>query len=167
MLAVAVAMKRKTFTVLLALVLLSTHLPVALAQQASSGDWSVVQQIKTNERLVVKKKDGKQVKGEMIEASDTALTIDRDGKPLGIPRTDVRQVYVISEKAKKGKWAGIGAGIGAGAGTGIGAVKYSDDVDDSEVYVVIGLLIGAGAGAVGGMLFGQSKRNRVMVYEAR
>lgn len=51
--------------------------------------------------------------------------------------------------------------------TGIGAVKYSPNVDDSEVYIVGGLLIGAGAGAIGGMLFGQSKRNRTMVYDAR
>ena len=63
----------------------------------------------------------------MIEATDTTLTIDRDGKPLSIARADVRQVYVIEGKAQKGKWALIGAGIGAGAGAGIGAIKYSPD----------------------------------------
>jgi hypothetical protein len=157
----------KPLSLLLVLLFLLSHAPLALAQTASSNDWRAVQQIKTNEKLFVRQKDGKEHKGEMIEASETALTIDRNGKPLSIPRTDVRQVYVVSGKAAKGKWALIGAGIGAGAGAGIGAVKYSPDRDDSEVWITVGLLIGTGVGAVGGMLFGQSRRSRVMVYDAR
>ena len=161
-------MKHKSLSLLLVILLLCAYSPLAFSQQsASSNDWTVVQQIKTDGKLFVRQKDGKEFKGEMIEASETALTIDRDGKPFSIPRSDVRQVYVTSGKAEKGKWALIGAGIGAGAGTGIGAVKYSSSVDDSRIYVVMGLLLGTGAGAVGGMLFGQSKRNRVMVYDAR
>jgi hypothetical protein len=167
MLAMPIAMKRKPFTLLLIFLLLSTHSPFAFSQQASSNDWAMVQQIKTNEKLIVRQKDGKEIKGEMIEASDTALTIDRNGKPLSIPRADVRQVSVIAGKAAKGKWALIGAGIGAGAGAGIGAVKYSPDSDDSEVFISGGLLIGTGVGAVTGMLFGQTRRKRVMVYDAR
>lgn len=160
-------MKRKSVSILLVLLCLSSYSPLALAQQASSNDWAVVQQLRTNEKLVIKKKDGKEVKGEMIEASDTALTIDRDGKPLSIPRADVRHVYRIEGKAEKGKWALIGAGIGAGAGTGIGATKYRSDRDDYEIYIYMGTLIGTGVGAVSGLLFGQSRRNRVMVYDAR
>lgn len=161
-------MKPKTVSLLLALLLVSSHAPLAFAQQlAASSDWAVVQQVKTNEKLIVRKKDGKEVTGEMIEASETALTIDRDGKPLSIPRADVRQLYVTSGKAAKGKWALIGAGIGAGAGTGIGAAKYSPDRDDSEIWIGMGLLIGTGVGALGGLVFGQSRRNRVMVYDAR
>jgi hypothetical protein len=160
-------MKHKSVSLLLVLLLFSSYSPLAMAQEASSNNWTVVQQIKTNEKLVVRKKDGKELKGEMIEASDTALTIDRDGKPLSIPRNDVRQVYVIEGKAQKGTWALIGAGIGAGAGTGIGYAKYSPNVDDSELYIAMGLMIGAGVGAVSGMLFGQSRRKRAMVYDAR
>lgn len=158
-------MKRKTIPLLLVVVLLSANAPLALAQQSiATNNWSAVQQLQTNERLVVKQKNGKELKGLMIEATDTTLTIDRDGKPLAISRADVRQVYVVEGKAAKGKWALIGAGIGAGAGTGIGYAKYSPNSDDSEIYIAMGLLIGAGAGAVGGLLFGQSKRKRTMVY---
>ena len=156
----------KLLSVLLATLLLCTNSTIAFAQQPANA-WSNVQQIRTNEKLFVRQKNGKELKGEMIEATDTTLTIDRDGKPFSIPRTDVRQVYVTEGKAEKGKWAAIGAGIGAGAGTGIGAIKYSDSVDDSRTYVFMGLLIGTGAGAVGGLLFGQSRRNRTMVYDAR
>src|ERR1700752_4920260 len=106
-------MKRKRLPVLLVLLLLSSHVPLAFSQQASSNDWSVVQQIKTDARILVKQKNGKEVKGSMIEATDTTLTIDRGGKPLGLPRADVRQVYVLEGKAQKGKWALIGAGVGA------------------------------------------------------
>lgn len=159
-------MKHKTITFLVILVLLSTHTPLAFAQSSATNNWSAVQQLRTNERLVVKQKNGKELKGRMIEASDSTLTIDRDGKPVAIARTDVRQVDVIEGKAAKGKWALIGAGIGTGVGGGIGAAKYRSDRDDYDIYIHMGLLIGAGAGAVGGMLFGQSKRKRVMVYSA-
>ncbi len=160
-------MNRKLLSLLLVVLFLSSYTPLAFSQQASSNSWAVVQQIRTSADVIVKKMDGKQVKGEMIEASETSLTIDDDGKPLSIPRADVRQVYVIEGKAKKGKWAWIGTGIGAGAGAAIGAVKYSENVDDSFIYVPMGMLIGSGIGAVGGLVFGASKRQRVMVYDAR
>jgi hypothetical protein len=157
-------MKRKTLPLLLVLLLLSSHTPLAFSQTPSLSEWGSVQKIRTNERLFVRQKNGKEIKGRMIEASDTTLTIDRDGKPFSIARGDVRQVYVVSGTAQKGKWALIGAGIGAGTGTAIGYSKYSPDSDDSEIYIPIGLLIGAGSGALGGMLFGQSTRKRELVY---
>jgi len=94
------------------------------------------------------------------------LTIDRDGKPFSIPRADVRQVYIVEGKAQKGKWALIGAGVGAGAGAGIGYAKYSPNRDDSEIWVPVGLMFGAGIGAVSGFLFGQTTRKRTLVYAA-
>jgi hypothetical protein len=157
-------MKRKTLPLLLGVFLISGQSSWAVAQSGSSNNWSAVQQIGTDEKIVVKKKDGKESKGRMIEASDTTLRIDRDGKPLEIPRADVRNVHVISGKAEKGKWALIGAGIGGAAGTGIGATKYRSDRDDYGIYIYMGALIGVGAGAVGGLLFGQSRRDRKLVY---
>jgi len=157
----------KTISVLLVLLFLSAHTPLIFAQQtASLSDWAAVQQIKTNEKLFVRQKNGKEVSGKMIEASDTALTIDRDGKPVHIPRADVRQVYVVEGKAAKGKWALIGAGIGAGAGAGMGAVKYSPNRDDSQIWIPVGLMFGAGIGAVSGLAFGQTTRKRTLVYAA-
>jgi len=160
-------MKSKALPVILVLLLVFSYSPLAFAQTASINDWAGVQRLNTNEKLLVKQKDGKQVKGRMIEATDTTLTIDRDGKPFSIARNDVRQIYVIEGKAQKGKWALIGAGIGAGAGAGIGATKFSRDRDDSEIWIPVGLLFGTGIGAVTGLVFGQSNRSRVMVYDAR
>ena len=157
-------MKHKTLPLFLVLLLLSTHVPLAFSQSPSLSSWASVQQIKTNERLFVRQKNGKEIKGRMIEASDTTLTIDRDGKPFNIARGDVRQVYTVSGTAQKGKWALIGAGIGAGTGTAIGYAKYSPDSDDSSIYIPIGLIIGAGSGALGGLLFGATTRRRELVY---
>lgn len=160
-------MKRKSLPLLLAVILVSTQTSWAITQQtAPSNDWSAVQQITTDAKLVVKRKDGKEFKGRMIEASETTLRIDRDGKPFDIPRAEVRQVQLIAGKAQKGKWALIGTGIGGAAGTGIGATKYRSDRDDYEVYIYVGTLIGLGAGAVTGLLIGQAQRKRVLVYTA-
>jgi hypothetical protein len=157
----------KSVAVLLVLLLLSAHTPLVFAQQAGSfSDWGAVQRIRTNEKLFVRQKNGKELKGEMIEASDTALTIDRDGKPLIIPRSDVRQVYVVHGKAQKGKWALIGAGVGAGVGAAIGYAKYSPSHDDSEIWVPVGLLFGTGIGAASGLVFGQTSRKRDLIYAA-
>jgi hypothetical protein len=158
-------MQRKTLPLLLIAALVLTQTSWAAAQQTTSANnWTAVQRIGTDEKVVVKRKDGKEFKGRMIEASETTLRIDRDGKPFEIARTDVRRVEVSEGKAQKGKWALIGAGIGGAAGTGIGAVKYSPDSDDSEIYIGMGLLLGVGIGAVSGMLFGQTKRSRTTVY---
>ena len=160
-------MKSRTLSVIVVLLLLSSHAPLAFSQQASSNDWTVVQGIKTDAKVLVKQKNGKEVKGSMIEATDTALTIDREGKPFSIARADVRQVYVMEGKAQKGKWALIGAGVGAGVGAAIGRSKYSPNRDDSEIWTSVGLMFGTGAGAAGGFLFGMSTRKRVMVFDAR
>jgi len=141
-----------------------TQLPVAFGQQGSSNDWSAVQQINTNAKLIVKQKNGEEVKGSMIEANDNTLTIERDGKPFAIARTDVRAVSITRGKAEKGKWAAIGAGIGAGAGAGLGFTKYRSNWDDYEIYPVMGLIIGTGVGAVSGFVFGQTRRKHELVY---
>ena len=160
-------MKRKLIPLFLVVALLSTATPLAFAQQSgSTSDWSSVQRLNTNARLVVKQKNGKEIKGLMIEATDNTLTIDRDGKPVSIARDDVRYVHLIEGKAEKGKWALIGAGVGAGVGAGIGRAKYSPDRDDSEIWTYVGFLYGVGIGAAGGLLLGQSKRKRVVVYNA-
>lgn len=160
-------MKIKFVSLLLMFILASGHSSIIWAQTTSANDWSSVQAIGINEPLVVKAKDGKEISGKMIEATDQSLTIDRKGKPLMIPRSEVREIYRVRGKAAKGKWALIGAGAGAAAGTGIGATKYSPHRDDSEIWLGMGLLIGTGAGAVTGLLFGQSRQKRELIYSAQ
>jgi ABC-type nitrate/sulfonate/bicarbonate transport system permease component len=49
----------------------------------------------------------------------------------------------------------------------VGATKYRADRDDYGIYIYMGTLIGTGVGAVSGLLFGQSRRSRDLVYDAR
>lgn len=163
-------MKTKVFSLLIVgTVLLAQH-PVAIAQghgpRTSVHDWTAVQAMATDERLIVKQRDGKTIEGRMIEATETNLTLSRNNKVVHISRGSIRQIHQSKEKAAKGKWALIGAGVGGGAGAGIGATKVSQNRDDSEIWLPIGLAIGAGTGAVTGLLFGASRRNRILIYEA-
>ena len=155
-------MKYKLIPLFLVVSLLSTFTPLAFAQQsASTNDWTAVQRLTTNARLVVKQKNGKEVKGLMIEATENTLTIDRNGKPVSIARGDVRHIQLIEGKASKAMWALIGAGIGAGVGAAIGATKYESN---SEIWLPVGIMFGTGIGAAGGVLIGQTRRKRIMVY---
>ncbi len=159
-------MKAKLFSLLLAGSMFMAS-PLALVQaQGTVSDWSAVQRVGTDERLIVKQKDGKTVEGRMIEASETNLTLSRNGKVINIPRDSILQIQHSKGKAAKGKWALIGAGIGGAAGAGIGGAKSGSVIDDGGIYVVAGLVIGAGAGAVGGALFGASRRQREVIYMA-
>ncbi len=160
-------MKPKLFSLLLAGALFLAQSPVALVRaQGSVRDWSAVKSVGTDVRLIVKQKDGKTIEGRMIEASETNLTLSRDGKVVNIPRDSVQQIQHSRGKSAKGKWALIGAGIGGAVGGGIGAAKFSSGRDDSEIWLPVGLIFGAGAGAVTGLIFGASRRQRELIYVA-
>ncbi|HEX4900745.1 MAG TPA: hypothetical protein VFV61_09445 [Pyrinomonadaceae bacterium] len=158
-------MTTKVLSLLLIAAIFSTYSPKSFAQGATTS-WAGVQALAADERLIVKQKDGKTVEGRMIEASETNLTMSRNGKVLNVARSDIAQLYHSTGKAAKGKWSAIGAGVGAGAGFGIGAAKYSPHVDDSEIYMGFGLVLGAGIGALTGMAIGASKRHRTLIYQA-
>lgn len=141
--------------------------PLALVRaQGSFHDWSRVQAIKVDERLIVKQKDGRTLSGTMIEATENNLTFSRGGKVVNIPRSNVQQIETSTGKASKGKWALIGAGVGAAAGGGIGAAKASSVSDDGGIYTLAGLLIGTGAGAATGVFIGANQRHRELIYTA-
>lgn len=160
-------MKTRVFSILLVGILLSAQSSLVLVQaQRSLHDWSTVQAVRADERLIVKQKDGKTIEGKMIEATETNLTLSRDSKVVNISRDSIQQIEISRGKAEKGKWAAIGAGIGAATGGGIGAVQASHASDDGGIYTVAGLVIGAGAGAVGGLAFGASRRHRELIYTA-
>lgn len=164
-------MKTKTLSLLIALLvvgaLLSAQLPIARAQgpslQASGRDWSAVQAMATDERLIVKQKDGKTIEGKMIEASETNLTLSRNSKVVNVSRDSIQQIQHSKGKAAKGKWALIGAGIGAGTGGAIGQSKVESD---AEIWLPVGFIFGTGIGAGVGALFGATRRKRTLIYEA-
>jgi hypothetical protein len=158
-------MIKKFISMMTLVVLLASPSQFAFGQ-TTAGNWSAVQAVPADDRLIVKQKDGRTVEGKMIEATDTNLTISRDGKVVNISRDAIRQIEHSSGKAEKGKWTLIGTGAGAAAGAGIGATKYRADRDDYGIYPVMGAVIGAGIGAVTGLMIGASRRKRELIYTA-
>lgn len=160
-------MSRKTTIVSVLLAITLVYSPLAIAQQPTgSSDWASVQAVPPGDALIVKLKDGRSVEGKLITVTGAELSLTRDNKNETFGRDRIFQVYARKRKAEKGKYAAIGAGIGAGAGLGIGLAKNSPPVDDGEIYPVVGTILGAGIGAVGGFLFGQAKRKRVLIYQS-
>lgn len=152
--------------ILLAITLI--YSPVAAAQQSASyGEWVSVKALLPGDEISIKLKDGKTVRGKLESVTDTALSVTRKkNRAETFNRDDVFQVYQLRGKASKAKYALIGAGIGAAVGGGAGAAKNSPNIDDGEIYTMVGIPLGAGIGALVGLLFGQSRRKRVLIYQA-
>lgn len=160
-------MKAKLFSLLIAAALIATQSSVALVNaQGSLTNWATVQAVRVDERLIVKQKDGKTIEGKMIEANDTNLSLSKSGKVVNISRDSIAEIQHSQGRAQKGKWAVIGTGIGAAAGAGIGAAKNSSTLDDGEIYILVGTVMGAGFGALGGALFGTTRRHRELIYRS-
>ena len=162
-------MKRITAVIaclLAATLLIATTAPAAFAQQSGDG-WANVQALSGDIDLSIKLKDGKTLRGEFSSVNDSELTILRKGKQQVIAKDTIAEIHRLDRKAEKGKYAAIGAGIGTAAGGGIGAVKASQTSDDGGIYTVVGVIMGAGFGALGGLAFGAAKRKHVLIYQAR
>jgi hypothetical protein len=161
-------MKRKPAIVSLCLAVILIYSPLAIAQQpVAPDDWSAVQQVAPGDNLVIDLKDGKSLKGKLSSVTTDELIIIRKNRNESIQKNTIAQIYRVKGKAEKGKYAAIGAGIGAGVGLGIGLAQNSPPKDDGEIYPIVATPLGAGIGAALGFLFGQTKRKRVLIYQAR
>lgn len=159
-------MKTRIFSLGLAIVMLASIPASSVRAQGSLHDWSTVQAIAIDERLIVKQKDGDTVEGRMIEATANNLSLSRGGKVMNVARDTISQIFRVKGKAAKTKWAAIGMGVGAVAGGGIGFAKAHSIADDGGIYVLAGLIIGAGGGAGAGAAFGATRRSRELIYTA-
>ena len=161
-------MRSKATIVSLLLTVTLICAPLVTAQQpVAPGDWSVVQGLPSGEEMVIRLKDGKSVKGKVTSVTSDELSLTRKHKTETVRREDISQIYHLKRKAEKGKYAAIGTGIGAGAGAGIGVAKKAPPGEYGDAFPLIGAALGAGIGALGGFLFGQAKRKRVLIYQAR
>jgi hypothetical protein len=160
-------MRRKTMILSMLLAVTLIYSPLGMAQQPLANDWSTVQSVPPGDGLIIQLKNGKSVKGKMSSVTGDELSLIRKNKSETVRRDNISQIHHLKRKAEKGKYAAIGAGIGGGSGLAIGLAKNSPPVDDGEIYPVVGTVLGAGIGALGGFLFGQAKRKRVLIYQAR
>ena len=162
-------MRTKVLVTCLALAFLVAQPPVALAQDQtapSTGTWENVRAAAPGERLEVKLKSGKTVKGTFVSASDGGLNLQRGGNDTSVNRDDVRQVYRVAAKSSSTP-ALIGAAVGAAVGAGgTAASAVTDDSEGVGAGAALLPLVGAGIGALVGLAFG-GRQKRVLIYQSQ
>jgi hypothetical protein len=133
-----------------------TPLLVLLLAAAQPGpplptDWKAFQSIPPGSRLVVHLHNREKIKGIFSEVSSDALVLTRGCRQERLDRTAINRVYRIA--GRQGRRTLIGTAVAGGIGLGVGGYLYNQGDFVPSVVPVFGL-IGAGMGALAGVLFG-------------
>jgi len=168
-------MKTKLTAICLSLIVLAqTPLVLAQSTQLSSDQaWEMVKQTFLGEKLEVKLKDGRKVKGEKILASDSELSLSlKDQQPTQFKRDEVREVRrtLPPDPDKQRFYSGVGVGAGLIAGVGVALAISQSDRNCSDcrgramglTTILVGFPL-AGS-LIGRKLGGGGKR--ILIYQA-
>jgi hypothetical protein len=115
-------------------------------------------------KLIVTKKDGQQIEGELITVKPTSLLLlNTDGKDESVDIADIRIITVV----KKSKaWLGFGIGFLAGASIATLVLILGDWMfDGTEWYVIIPALAGLGSGIIGGTVGANAGKDKTFQIE--
>lgn len=166
--------RRKRFAISLVLAVLLATPPGALAQEttAAVNDWASLKNVTAGSKLDVKLKNGKRVKGNLISASDTALSLSDRNKPAEINREEVLSIHEMRGMTAK-KAALIGAGVGGAIGAGLGIAAGENgqpnccfNITRLQGAAILGVPL-AGVGALAGFVVGKSGHKRALIYQAK
>lgn len=168
-------MRVKSLSISLAFILLALSATSAHAKQnaAPSRDWAVVKALANENKLIVKTKDGKKFEGTLTAVSDTNITITKKNQTFELDATIVAQVYLLTSKSVnksigEGALIGLAVGFGAGAIFGFALGGLEEGESRAGTAVVFGLffgIVGAGAGAFGGLISSLWKK-KTLIYVA-
>ena len=113
-------------------------------------------------KLIIAKKDGQQIEGELITVKPNALLLlNTEGKDVSVDVVDIRIIKIL-KKSKALSGAGIGLLIGGGIGA-LGALGAEDEdplqLLEGFEWVIVGIIAGASAivGAIIGAAAGTDK----------
>ncbi len=135
-------------------------LTIVVAAQPS--DWTGVVALPSGVSVRVESSAGRVQSGRFVRADSDHLTITAAGRPVQIPRADVRRLYRISER-HVGRYAMLGLGIGAAAGATLGALAAETNKAPWSALMALGWgTVGATIGAVNGL-----HHDRVLLYEVQ
>ena len=160
------AIRLGTLLIILGLLGTPTESLAQATAPVATGMWAGVERVPPGEKLLVKLKDGKKLKGRLASVSDTGLTLSRKNKTMDVDREKVQQIFRLMPKSAT-KSALIGAGAGAAGGSAIGAVAGRDAFIKTAASVPIGATLFGGIGGVGGYAVGKARRKRVLIYDAQ
>ncbi len=167
-------MKAKLAVICISLVMMA-QTPLALAQSdqlSSDQAWELVKQTTLGEKLEVKLKDGKKVKGEKVLVSDSELSLAlKNQQAAQFKRDEIRQVWrwlrPDSDRQKFYQGLGTGAGVLAGVAIAVAASPNEGCYNDCGgrgvgiVAAIIGMTI---VGALIGRKLAGGKR--ILIYQA-
>jgi len=101
-------------------------------------------------KLLITKKDGQQISGELIAVKpNSLLLLDTEGKDVSIDIADIKVIRIV-KKSKALQGLGIGLLIGGGLGILLGATESAG----AEGFEGLGGAVIALLGIVGGLLIG-------------
>ena len=109
---------------------------------------------KPGAKLVIKKKDGQQVKGELIAVKQNLLLLlDTEGKDESIDIADIRIIRIV----KKSKAVKYGLLVGGGLGLIGGISQIGEEVHGFIPTFIDGFIFGALIGVIAGAVAGTDK----------
>lgn len=150
----------KLFSVFLILIFLLPSFPA----MAGTADWSNVSKLKQNTDIVVKKANGETVEGQFGVVVDDELSVIGESQQVTkLKRDEIREIR--KQKSHSGNPVLIGLAAGAGGGYIIGRVSESeaDRSEDPGLIPLFTTLIGAGVGALAGVV--QSRKAGKLIYQ--
>lgn len=163
-------MKKITSVALILVFILSSFHSVLARRKA---DWNTLKNLQ-NQEIAIKIKDNKTIFGILRSFNDSELQLQiADKKKINpstttIARTDIGKIWT-AELRYGGRQIGKGALIGAGAGATVGTAiflgtKADDDDGLAGANIILGLVYGAGIGAVAGVFNKKSHKKKNLIY---
>jgi hypothetical protein len=147
--------------------------PVALAQdfaprpptwqrRTTPQDWTYLQRLSTDTKLIVETKNDDVFKGKFTEVTDDLLRLTIDGRRVDLKRGDIRKVYLAQPRTRFASAMMGAAGLGA-IGLVVGTVV---ELAGNKQGIKVGVATGAGVGAILGTISGSSHKGE-LIYEAK
>ncbi len=114
-------------------------------------------------KLIITKKDGQQVQGELITVKpNSLLLLNTDGKDESVDMADIKVIRIV-KKSKALLAAGLGFLIGAAVGAAVGGSLEAGWIDHGiEISAWIGGLI---FGAMGGFIVASAGKDKTIQIE--
>lgn len=177
-------MKSRVLALLLNFTLILTASPFTFAQTNNSAptqtnvaavqDWQKLRDIKPGKKVLVEFKSGNTIDGKVSSLAGSTLTLSSGKNTYMLEQRDIQRVYRLKGRWSRNKAARIGAIIGTLVGTIVGGeiglraegrvghVPSDEDTGPAFGGFFIGMLAGAGLGALVG-----GKRKGELLYEAK
>jgi hypothetical protein len=138
---------------LLSLFLVFSLMAISCASLRTTGG----KREKHGAKLIITKKGGQQIEGELITVKpNSLLLLSLTGRDISVDIVDIKTIRIVNP-SKLGKGAAIGGMVGAAGGVGsliaLNAIIDEDDSIGFEWYLIFGA-VGAGICAAGGALIG-------------